>query len=230
MTYYGIQKHTLIDYPGEVACTLFTYGCNFRCPYCHNPELINEKDKLTPIGIDEIVEFLKKRKKLLEGVCFTGGEPLMNNEIIDDIKIIKSLGFKIKIDTNGSFPLNLKKTDADYIAMDIKTSFKKYHYAGYQGRGDLEKKLKESINWIINSGIDHEFRTTVVPYMVDIDDIKEIVKGLKGTKKYVLSQFRAQNTLEPEWSEIIPYHLGKLEEMKKVVLDSGIKCEIRAGY
>ncbi len=230
MTYYGIQKHTLIDFPGEVACTLFTFGCNFRCPYCHNPELINDKNKLTPVTIEEVIEFLKKRKKLLGGVCFTGGEPISNKEIIDDMKIIKSMGFKIKIDTNGSFPQNLKKTGADYIAMDIKTSFKKYHYAGYQGRGEIAKKINESVNWIINSGIEHEFRTTVVPHMVDLNDIKEIIKVIKGAKKYVLAQFRPQNTLEPEWSEIIPYPLSILEEMKKAVRESGINCEIRAGY
>jgi len=230
MTYYGIQKHTLIDFPGEVACTLFTFGCNFRCPYCHNPELINGKEKLTPVSGEEVIEFLKKRKKLLGGVCITGGEPLMNKEIIDDIKLFKSLGFKIKIDTNGSFPQNLKKAEADYIAMDIKTSFRKYHYAGYQGRDDIIKKITKSINWIIDSGIDHEFRTTVVPYMVDVDDIKDIIKAIKGAKKYVLSQFRAQKTLESDWSEIKPYPLIKLEEMKKLVQEFGINCEIRAGY
>jgi pyruvate formate lyase activating enzyme len=227
MNFYGLQKHTLIDYPGSIACILFTYGCNFRCPYCHNPELLSGKDNLKPVTMEEVISFLKTRINLLQGVCITGGETLMNERIIEAVDEIKKLGFKVKIDTNGSYPEMLKKINADYIAMDIKTSFEKYDLITENHNSELIGKLKESIHYIINSGIMHEFRTTLVPYIVDKVDIKLIAENIKGAQKIVLAQFRPVNTLLPEWSEIDPYSLMEIKEMQQIVLDEGILCEIR---
>ncbi len=230
MQFFGIQKNTLIDYPGEVAATLFTSGCNFFCPYCHNPELINKNDKIKPIEWKEIFEFLKKRKNVLGGICITGGEPLLNKEISKIIDEIHSIGLKVKIDTNGSFPDRMMKCDADYIAMDIKTSLEKYKLVCSLEINKLSQLLKESINLIINSNIPHEFRTTVAPEIVEVDDIRKIAKLIKGADKYVLAQFRPKNTLNPDWENIPPYSITVLEEMKKIVVSTGIECEIRGKH
>jgi pyruvate formate lyase activating enzyme len=230
MQFYGIQKNTLIDYPGEVAVTLFTFGCNFRCPYCHNPELIDKNDKTKPIDWDEIFNFLQKRKNVLGGVCITGGEPLLQIELTDIIKQIHSIGLKVKIDTNGTIPERIIACNPDYIAMDIKTSINKYRYVTSMEKEELTNLLKESIKLIINSKISHEFRTTVAPEIVDIADIKNVIKLIKGANKYILAQFRPKNTLDPVWENIVPYPISVLEGMKEIVELEGIKCEIRGGY
>jgi pyruvate formate lyase activating enzyme len=230
MQFFGIQKNTLIDYPGEVATTLFTFGCNFYCPYCHNPELINNKNKIMPIEWNDIFNFLDKRKKVLGGVCITGGEPLLYKEIPGIIDQIHSLGLKVKIDTNGSFPERLTKCNVDYIAMDIKSSLEKYKYVCSIEKTKLSEILKQSIKYIINSGISYEFRTTVVPDIVEIDDIKKITDLIKGAQKYILAQFRPKNTLDPELENIPPYPFSVLEKMKKIVESKGIECEIRGKH
>ena len=230
MQFYGIQKSTLLDYPGEVGSTLFVFGCNFRCPYCHNPELVCNSSNLSPIDWDEIFTYLQKRKNVLGGVCITGGEPLLQRDLPDVIKQIHFLGLKVKIDTNGTRPDMLEKLDLDFIAMDIKTSLSKYHLIGYTGKDDLPQLVKKSIDWIINSNIPHEFRTTVAPNIVTIDDIKNITHLIKGANKYILAQFRPLNTLNPDWGKVEPYSISVLNEMKKIVQDAGINCEIRAGY
>lgn len=231
MQFYGIQKITLIDFPETVAATIFTSGCNFLCPFCHNPDLVLKNKKIIPIDFNEIMDFLKKRKNLIQGVCITGGEPLLEKELQETIDKIHSLGLKVKLDTNGSLPENLKKCKVDYIAMDIKTSFEKYNLIDYKGNlEELIKNLKESINWIISSKINHEFRTTVVPEIVTLDDIKKISLELKGAKKYILAQFRPKNTLNKKYEKVIPYPVSILEQMKKIIENLGIACEIRANY
>jgi pyruvate formate lyase activating enzyme len=231
MQFYGIQRTTLLDYPGEVATTIFTKGCNFRCSYCHNPDLVNDTGKLKPIQWKDIFAFLKKRKNVLGGVCITGGEPLINDGLKDIIEDIHSIGLKVKIDTNGSLPERLSILQADYIAMDIKTSLEKYGLVGYVGDiADLAVKIKGSIDWIITSGVLHEFRTTVVPGIVDKDDITKIAPILKGAQKYVLAQFRPFNTLDPELEKTMPYDKAMIEEMKDIVQEHGIICELRNNY
>lgn len=230
MKFYGLQKTTLIDFPGEVASTIFTFGCNLRCPYCHNPELLDKSKKPKPIEWIKILKFLEKRKKIIGGVCISGGEPLLHNEINKIIDEIHLLGLKVKIDTNGTFPERLKKINPDYIAMDIKTSLEKYKLLGYTEKKDLNKLILESIEYIINSNIDHEFRTTAVPYLVEINDINKIANLLKNSKKYVITQFRAKQILETEWQNIKPYPIKVLEDMKKTAEQSGLLCELRANY
>ena len=230
MQFYGFQKCTLLDFPGEVAATLFVKGCNFRCPFCHNKELVVDAEKIMPFDTEDIFKYLEKRKNVLGGVCITGGEPLLYDELPEIIEKIHKLGLKVKIDTNGSKPDMLAKIKVDCIAMDIKTSFEKYNLMKYTGSDDLVELLKKTINYLLSSDIDYRFRTTVVPGIVEITDIKKIVKTIKGAKKYILAQFRSHNTLDPEWEKVVPYHSEVLLEMKKVVDDAGIPCEIRAGY
>lgn len=200
MTLGGFQKLTLIDYPGKLATTVFTVGCSLRCPFCHNPELVNSSQFAVHSNLEkEFFEFLKKRKGKLEGVCITGGEPLIQKDIIDFIKKIKKLGYLVKLDTNGTRPDVLRKIIkdklADFIAMDIKSSPKKYlKTSGI--KTDIER-IKLSVNMIMRSVIDYEFRTTAVPGLHAEKDFEEIAKWIQGAKAYYLQEYREIKILDP---------------------------------
>jgi len=191
MIFGGFQKLTLLDYPGKVACTLFTKGCNFRCPFCHNSLLVegNEKDNFTE---EEVLLYLKKRLGILEGVCISGGEPLMQQEIEAFIRKVKDMGYFVKLDTNGSYPDKLKHLVneglVDYVAMDIKNSFEKY--AATAGVPDLNlDKIRESISFLLEGKVDYEFRTTVAEGLHTVEDIKILTQYIVGAKKYFLQNF-----------------------------------------
>jgi pyruvate formate lyase activating enzyme len=192
MIFGGLQELTLIDYPGKIAATVFTVGCNFRCYYCHNPELVlPEKIKNSPtITEDSILEFLKTRKGLLQGVCITGGEPTMQIDLPIFIKKVKELGFLVKLDTNGTNPEMIKNLidghSVDYIAMDIKSAPDKYAEVTDLA-GDFSF-IKESIDLIKNSGVAYEFRTTVAPGITE-NDILHIVDLIQGADNYYLQTF-----------------------------------------
>ncbi len=217
----GLQKTTLIDYPGKIACTIFLFGCNFRCGYCHNPELV-----ITPKNFDypenEILLFLEKQKKYLDGICITGGEPLLNIDF-EFLRKIKNMGYKIKIDTNGSFPEKLKEIIeeklVDYIAMDIKTSRENYEKA--VNSVVLLEKIEESIK-IISNFPEHEFRTTVVERFHDEEEIKEIMVWLnkltgKKNLKYCLQGFKnSGKLLNPEFSSDKNVNEIFLQELKEI--------------
>jgi pyruvate formate lyase activating enzyme len=229
--FYGMQKTTLLDFPGEVATTLFTAGCNLKCGFCHNPELVSGYENLEAYSWDEIFKHLEKRRQLIGGVCITGGEPLIHEELPLVIDKIKSLGLKVKLDTNGLLPERLRHLDLDFIAMDVKTSFDRYPELGCYGDPQgIVQKLEQSVQWIISSGVAHEFRTTVVPGLVEEVDIEYILERIKGAGKYVLSQFRVENTLDPSFSERRPYPMDRLEKMKQMAIDAGIKSSIRSNY
>ena len=190
MFFAGFQKLTLLDYPGKVACILFTNSCNFRCPFCHNASLVRAQDG-ADISDDEVLEFLKKRQGILEGVCISGGEPLIHNELKDFIREVKKLGYPVKLDTNGSFPKKLRELIGeglvDYVAMDIKNSFEKYNET--TGISADIDSIKESIEILINGNIDYEFRTTLVSGFHTTQDMQRIGEMIKGTKKYYLQNF-----------------------------------------
>lgn len=183
----GLQKLTLIDYPGKIAATVFTVGCNFSCPFCHNPELVDSlKIKKQPLILDEdIFDFLKQRQGILEGVCITGGEPVLHQDLPKFIKKIKDLGFSIKLDTNGSNPEIIEKLIreklVDYFAMDIKGSLEKYQQI-IRKKTDLEK-IKKSVG-IIKKFPNYEFRTTILPRFHKKEDMINIALWLKGSRKY----------------------------------------------
>lgn len=183
-----MQKLTLLDYPGHVACTVFTVGCNMRCPFCHNASLVTRNDE--ELKEEEFFDFLEKRKGLLDGVCVTGGEPLLQPDIKDFLKRIKSMGFKVKLDTNGSFPDRLEEIldegPVDMVAMDLKNTFEKYpQTVGVEGFDCAA--IKRSIELIKNSGIEHEFRTTVVGGLHDPGDFGEMARQIEGN--YFLQKF-----------------------------------------
>lgn len=223
------NKFSLIDFPGKISCIVFTIGCNFRCPYCHNPELVLHKFFPKPIIEKDFFNFLKKRKGKLEGVVITGGEPLLQNDILDFLDKIKSMGFLVKLDTNGSFPEILEKAIMknllDYIAMDIKAPFDLYPLIT-QVKVDIQK-IKKSIDLIMNSGISYEFRTTVVKNLLKPKDIIKIAHQIKGAKLYVLQKFVSQKAIDKEILIQDTYSDEKFEEIKKNVLKYVRCCIIR---
>ncbi len=188
----GLQKMTLLDFPGKVACTVFTGGCNFRCPFCHNALLVTELPENPDYTVDEILSFLKKRAGLLDGVAITGGEPLMNPDIADFIKQIRDLGYSVKLDTNGSYPDRLKSIVGeglvDYVAMDIKNCKEKYAETVGLKSYDLSK-IEESVDFLKTNAVDYEFRTTVVKEFHTVEDIRKAAEWIKGAKRYFLQNF-----------------------------------------
>ncbi len=187
----GFQKLTLLDYPGRTACTVFTGGCNFRCPFCHNALLVTEQDNEN-YPEEAVFEHLRLRKNVLDGVAITGGEPLLQKDIERFMYEIKEMGYAVKLDTNGSFPEKLKGILAiglaDYVAMDIKNCPSRY--AETIGVKDFDlAPIQESINILKDSGVDYEFRTTVTANFHTIDDMRELSLWIKDTPKYFLQNF-----------------------------------------
>jgi len=212
----GLQKTTLIDYPGEIACIVFLVGCNFRCPFCYSKELVEEDPNLFELYEDEFFSFLKKRKGQLDACVICGGEPTLNKEIFDFSKKIKDLGYKVKLDTNGYKPdvieRLIKEKLVDYIAMDIKAPFPKYSKA-IGVKFDIEK-IKRSIDLIKNSGIDYEFRTTIVPEIHELEDIKKIAEQIAPAKKFFIQNFRNdKDLLSRRFNQVIPFNEFEIQKV-----------------
>ncbi len=257
----GLQKLSLIDYPQKTAATIFVSGCNFRCGFCYNPELVLPKQlKESPaISEEEVFQFLEERKDFLQALVVCGGEPTIHKELPEFIKKIKKLEFLVKLDTNGSNPEMLEKLVGqellDYIAMDIKAPIgaknekpKTPRPTAVSGLGkDQKHKLKiknkyeqtvgvrvnlkeieKSIKIIKNSGVDYEFRTTVVPSIHTKEDIVQIAKDLSPAKKYYLQNFEPNKaTINPDFQNIKPYPKEYLQEIRQAVKHYFELCEIR---
>lgn len=192
MIIQGLQKLTLLDYPGKVACTIFTAGCNFRCPFCHNASLVVDTAKNENISEKEVFRFLEKRKGILDGVCISGGEPLLQDDIEPFVRQIKEMGYEVKLDTNGSFPDRLiRLVEAgliDYVAMDIKNS--QEHYGRTIGIEDYDiSHIHRSVAYLLAGAVDYEFRTTVVREFHQRSDFTSIARWIKGASQYYLQQF-----------------------------------------
>lgn len=188
----GLQKTTLLDFPGRVAATLFTGGCNFRCPFCHNSGLLSG-DAEAAYSVREILQFLEKRKRILEGVCITGGEPTLQPDLEDFIRDIRSLGLAVKLDTNGYRPDVLKalcqKGLLDYAAMDIKAGRDRYETAAGVCGLDM-KRIDESIRFLLEGHLPYELRTTVVRGIHEAEDFRQIGPWIKGYRRYFLQAFK----------------------------------------
>ena len=186
----GIQKLTLLDFPGQVACTVFTPGCNLRCPFCHNASLVFSCTD--EIGEESVLAFLQKRVGILDGVCITGGEPLLQKDIADFLRKVRSLGYLVKLDTNGTFPDRLQplldEKLVDYVAMDIKAAPDNYDNATGVVT-DLEK-VRRSVELLKGRGIDHEFRTTTVKGIHTAADFEAISQWLSGEEKFFIQQYK----------------------------------------
>ncbi len=224
----GFQKLTILDYPGKVACIVFTPGCNFRCPFCHNASLVTHIDTETYLDVDEVMAYLKKRQGLLDGVVITGGEPLLQNGIEEFIAEIKELGYSVKLDTNGSFPEKLisivEKGLVDYVAMDIKNSKKKYCETIGINNFDITP-IEKSVDFLLQNKVDFEFRTTIVEGFHTLDDIQDIVVWIKGTHKYFLQNFvDSGDLIKPDMK---PISAILLKEMQKKASEFIPNVEIR---
>lgn len=192
MNVQGLQKLTLLDFPGRTACTVFTSGCNFRCPFCHNASLVVEIPKNAAMTETEFFDFLKKRKGTLDGVCISGGEPLLQPDIEAFVRKIKELGFAVKLDTNGSFPDRLisliESGLPDYVAMDIKNSPESYAFTAGVDVLDMEK-IKQSVSYLKEGHIPYEFRTTVVKHYHTRESMAAIGEWIQGQGRYFLQNF-----------------------------------------
>ena len=198
----GLQKMTLLDYPGQVACTVFLQGCNFRCPFCHNSSLLPGAGE-TLMEDAQLLAFLKKRVGLLDGVCITGGEPTLQKELPRLLKQIKTLGYRVKLDTNGSNPEMLKAVveagNVDYVAMDIKNAPAQYEKTAGMKPALLEK-VEESVRYLMSGAVDYEFRTTVVEELHDADSVLEMGRwicalGGKPVKHWYLQQYMDRDSV-----------------------------------
>lgn len=236
MLFGGLQKTTLVDYPGKIAATVFTVGCNFRCPYCHNPELvlpplIQTQPKLTE---EEILDFLTGKKEFLEAVCITGGEPTLNSDLGDFIKKVKAMGYLVKLDTNGSKPEVLKDLIEngliDYVAMDIKAPLEKYQLLTL---GEVPvSKIQESVDILRQGKVDYEFRTTVAPMLLDETDILKIADWLKSAKTqskgaYFLQKFESIKVLNDDYKGLKGLSEEKLQKLVEQIRPFFSKCEWR---
>jgi pyruvate formate lyase activating enzyme len=216
----GLVKSSLIDYPGKVAAVVFTQGCNFHCGFCHNPDLISVDGQQSLISSDEIFSFLNTRKGKLDGVVITGGEPLIQPDIIKFIKNIKDLGFLVKLDTNGSSPIVLGKIIeqnlVDYIAMDVKNDLEEYEKIC--GFNDTNKIL-ESISLIMSSDIDYEFRTTVLPYYHSMAGLNKLASTIEGAQKFTIQGFRPKIVYDKSLINAKSFTQKELKDVAEIFMD-----------
>lgn len=217
----GFIPNTMLDWEGMLASTVFLPRCNFRCPYCQNPELVLHPEELASVPFSILKEYFTKRKGWIEGVCITGGEPCLHKDLPELCARIKEEGIGVKLDTNGSFPDMLKSLIKDrlidYVAMDVKAPLdqKAYSFSSGSAQENLVDLVKESINTIIDSGIDHEFRTTVVPMIHTPSEIEKIADSIRGGHKYYLQKFSPKTTLDTRFANLKPFTEEDMNGMLK---------------
>ncbi len=240
---YQIDKHisikkiiptSLIDWEGMIVSTLYVSGCNFRCPFCYNVDLVANTQRFSIINEDGIFKFLKDRKKFIDGVCLSGGEPTIYDDLPEFLIRVKKTGMKIKLDTNGSNPDSLdiifRLELVDFVSMDIKTRLQPEEYKRVAGTkdGEIIFKIKKSIDLIRNSGVDYEFRTTVVPIYHNDRVIEDIAKDIEGAELYVLQNFvSTEDLLDHHLAIINPYSIQKMEDLKAKAGYYVKKCKTR---
>lgn len=220
----GLQKLTLLDFPEHTACTVFTPGCNFRCPFCHNAGLVLRGGE-GQVNIGDFIEFLKSRRGVLDGVCITGGEPLLQLGIEDFIKSIRAEGFKVKLDTNGSFPQKLQalieKGLIDYVAMDIKNCFRRYAVSA--GADVNVGAVKQSVELLKSGAVDYELRTTVVKQLNSFDDMQELARDIGDVKRYYLQQYKDSGDVIGGGESFTAYSPAEMRELCGLVKAAGVK-------
>ena len=215
----GLEKFSPRDYPGFISATVFLGSCNFRCPYCHNADLVLHPDDLPTFPMDYFIDFLDSRKDWLEGICITGGEPLLHRDLGDFLSLLKERGLSVKLDTNGSFPSQLEaliaKNLVDSIAMDVKAPLERYEEVT-RTKVDGEK-IRKSIDIIMNSGVEYVFRLTAVPGLIDEEGMTEIGRMLQGAKVFQIQQFVPANTLDPTFERLKPFKRDGMRALGRCV-------------
>ncbi len=233
MKIVGFLKTSLLDWDGHVVANVYLPRCNFRCPFCHNGDLVTNPESLAEVPLSEVMNYLRENSEFLDGVVITGGEPTLHPDLPELIRELRQTGLKVKLDTNGTNPEMLRdlidSNLVDYIAMDLKAPLNS-KYEDVVGCSVPLEKIKESITLIMQSGIDYEFRTTVVPILLTAQDIESIAAFIGGAKKYALQQFRPGNCMDPNLNVIRPYNkgtmLGMAEKAKQYVRKSVIRGDI----
>jgi pyruvate formate lyase activating enzyme len=224
-----IQHTTLIDFPGKIACTVFTQGCNFRCGYCHNPELVQKNLWEKRIPTKEFFDFITAKKNKLQGVCITGGEPTIQKDLYNFIKKIKQHNLQVKLDTQGSQPEVLRKllnADLlDYIAMDIKGPLESYYEISNTKISPA--KIRDSIELVMNSGLPYEFRTTVVKDQLKLEDFHKIGELIAGASLYYLQKFVPTKANDPTFLTRETYSHREFEKIRKLMRNYVKKCKVR---
>lgn len=213
MKIFGLQKLTLLDFPGHTACTVFTGGCNFRCPFCHNAGLVTDINPASVLEEDVFFDFLEKRQGILDGVCITGGEPLLQPDIESFMHRCKAMGFLVKLDTNGSFPDRLenllRKGCVDYVAMDVKNCLEKYSLTA--GTEVDTASIEKSIDLLLRGDVDYEFRTTVVRELHEEEDIEKLAGRIRGAERFFLQNFvNSENLIGKGLSAHTPENMEKM--------------------
>lgn len=221
----GLLKTSLIDYPGEVAAVVFTAGCNLRCPYCHNPRLVAgpAPDDFRPR--ESVLGVLDERAAVLTGVCVTGGEPLIHDDLGDLVRAIRDRGLKVKLDTNGMLPDRLARADVDFVALDLKLAPRRYRELG--APADAPARLADAIAATRAAAPRYEFRTTVVPGLVDPGDVAEIAALLAPGETLVLAPFRPGETLDPRLATTEPPTDELLDRCVEAAARAGVGCRVR---
>ncbi|PKN85933.1 MAG: anaerobic ribonucleoside-triphosphate reductase activating protein [Deltaproteobacteria bacterium HGW-Deltaproteobacteria-1] len=213
----GLQKVSLIDYPGKISAIIFTQGCNFRCPYCHNPQLVDPKLYNPCLFTKDILDFLEHRRGKLDAVTITGGEPTLQEDLVPFIQKIRKMGFAVKLDSNGSHPdvlgRLLKENLLDFVALDIKAP--RDRYQSFVNTTVDAAIIAESVRLVLKSKIPQEFRTTVVKSMLTPKDILAIAKEIAGAKRYALQRFQPAQTLDPEYAGENSYPEKEFLKLKK---------------
>ncbi len=224
----GIQKLSLVDFPGHVAAALFTAGCNMRCGYCHNPELVLPERLAPSIPIDDIMLFLQSRVGRLDGVVVSGGEPTIHDDLPELIRRIKALGYDVKLDSNGTRPEMIRQLIddklIDFVAMDIKGPLEKYQTIAARPI-DLDA-VQETIALLISCGIGHEFRTTIVREQLEPSDFHKVGEMVRGAKRFALQHFRPGSTLAPQFEQASTFSESEFQETKTIMEGYVDECVI----
>ncbi len=226
----GLQKLTLLDYPSKLASTVFTSGCSFKCPFCHNKDLVFVPENYSFLDVEDVIAYLEKRKKILDGVCITGGEPLLQEGLLPFIERIKEMGYLVKLDTNGNDPKKLKEIVnsglVDYVAMDVKNCKEKYHETVGLNKQVFDiGRIEESISFLLEEHVDYEFRTTIVKELHQKEDVLALANWIKGAKQYYLQQYvPSENVIEQVFSS---YNKEEMEELCNAVKEVIPTCKLR---
>jgi pyruvate formate lyase activating enzyme len=225
----GFRKFSMIDYPNHISAVIFTQGCNFRCPYCHNPDLVDPARMKPPLDTDNILSFLKMRKLKLDAVCITGGEPTIQPDIVPFCKSIKDMGYKIKLDTNGSVPNVIEELCAlkliDFIAMDIKAPLDRYEWVT---QVSIEpKKIEKSIEILRKFRKEREFRTTVVHPLLGLTDIEKILSMFKRGETYCLQRYAGKHTLDANPKQYSPFSYMLMHTVSQKAVPQGVNLILR---
>jgi len=227
----GFNPHTFIDWDGMLSCVIYLPGCNFRCPFCHSSVLVTDPDSLETVSFDHIKRFIKEKKGWIDAMIVGGGEPTLYTKLPELLKEIKKMNLLIKLDTNGTNPEMIKGLIAqglvDYIAMDIKSALNPQSYAKATGSTVDINTIRKSIEILLNSKIEYEFRTTMVPTLVEHEDIVSIAQVIGGAKKYVLQQFDSKDIMDDKLSSVKPYTPEVIKHLASLAREFVENCSVR---